>query len=51
MSCDAVHLFSGIFGTMVSIVFLPGLLSVGASASVFGLVGACWCVYIRKVLT
>lgn len=34
-------IFAGLFGTVVSIIFLPGLLSVGASASVFGLVGAC----------
>ena len=27
---------------MVSVVFLPEVLSVGASASVFGLIGACW---------
>jgi len=37
-----LYLCSGIFGTIVSIVFLPGVLSVGASASVFGLVGAAW---------
>ena len=36
-----LYLLSGLFGTIVSIVFLPGVLSVGASASVFGLVGAC----------
>ena len=35
-------MLSGLFGTMVSIVFLEGVISVGASASVFGLVGACW---------
>merc|ERR1719240_498183 len=37
-----LYVLSGLFGTIVSIVFLPGVLSVGASASVFGLVGACW---------
>ena len=37
-----LYLLSGLFGTIVSIVFLLGVLSVGASASVFGLVGACW---------
>ena len=37
-----LYLAAGIFGTIVSIVFLPGTLSVGASASVFGLVGAAW---------
>jgi len=37
-----LYVLSGLFGTMVSVVFLPGVLSVGASASVFGLVGACW---------
>ena len=38
----SLYILSGIFGTMVSVVFLPNVLSVGASASVFGLVGACW---------
>ena len=37
-----LYIFSGLFGTCASIVFLPGTLSVGASASVFGLVGANW---------
>merc|ERR1712139_367597 len=37
-----LYVISGIFGTVASIVFLPGSLSVGASASVFGLVGANW---------
>ena len=37
-----LYLLSGIFGTMVSVIFLPEVLSVGASASVFGLIGACW---------
>ena len=37
-----LYILAGWFGTIVSIVFLPGVLSVGASASVFGLVGACW---------
>ena len=37
-----LYILSGWFGTIVSIVFLPGVLSVGASASVFGLLGACW---------
>ena len=37
-----LYIFAGVFGTLVSIVFLPGVLSVGASASVFGLVGANW---------
>ena len=36
----SLYVLSGIFGTMVSVVFLPEVLSVGASASVFGLVGA-----------
>ena len=35
----SLYVLSGIFGTMVSVVFLPEVLSVGASASVFGLVG------------
>ncbi len=38
----SLYIVSGIFGTMVSVVFLPNVLSVGASASVFGLIGACW---------
>lgn len=38
----SLYVLSGIFGTIVSLVFLPAVLSVGASASVFGLVGACW---------
>jgi membrane associated rhomboid family serine protease len=37
-----LYIFAGLFGTVLSIIFLPGLLSVGASACVFGLVGACW---------
>ena len=37
----SLYLLSGVFGTMVSVVFLPEVLSVGASASVFGLIGAC----------
>lgn len=37
-----LYVLSGLFGAMVSVVFLPGVLSVGASASVFGLVGAVW---------
>ena len=38
----SLYLLSGIFGTMVSVIFLPEVLSVGASASVFGLIGVCW---------
>ena len=34
-----LYVFSGLFGTLASIVLLPSLLSVGASAAVFGLVG------------
>ena len=37
-----LYVVSGLFGTTTSFVLLPGVLSVGASASVFGLVGACW---------
>ena len=37
-----LYIASGVFGTMVSTIFLPGVLSVGASASVFGLIGAYW---------
>jgi len=43
-----LYVLSGLFGTMVSVVFLPGVLSVGASASVFGLVGACWADVIQN---
>ena len=38
----ALYVFAGLFGTVTSILLLPGTLSVGASASVFGLLGACW---------
>ncbi|KAL3922800.1 MAG: hypothetical protein SGPRY_004434 [Prymnesium sp.] len=38
----SLYVLSGLFGATVSVVFLPGVLSVGASASVFGLLGACW---------
>jgi len=37
-----LYLISGLFGTMVSVIFMPGSISVGASASVFGLIGAQW---------
>lgn len=37
-----LYILAGIFGTILSIVFLPSVLSVGASASVFGLLGAVW---------
>ena len=37
-----LYVLSGIFGTMVSVVLLPGVISLGASASVFGLLGAAW---------
>lgn len=42
MRVAVLYLFAGIFGTTASVIFLPNLLSVGASGSVFGLVGACW---------
>lgn len=42
LKIGGLYILSGLFGTMVSVIFLPGILSVGASASVFGLVGACW---------
>ena len=38
----ALYVVSGLFGAVVSVIFLPNVISVGASASVFGLVGACW---------
>ena len=37
-----LYFFAGIFGTLISMIFLPGTISVGASASVFGLLGANW---------
>jgi membrane associated rhomboid family serine protease len=37
-----LYLTSGVLGSMVSTILLPGVLSVGASASVFGLIGAYW---------
>jgi len=38
----SLYILSGLCGTMVSVVLLPGVVSLGASASVFGLVGATW---------
>jgi len=46
----ALYVLSGLFGTMVSVVLLPGVLSLGASASVFGLVGATWADVILNYL-
>ena len=37
-----LYVASGLFGTLASTIFLPGVISVGASASVFGLIGAYW---------
>ena len=37
-----LYLCSGIFGSIMSTIFLPGVISVGASGSVFGIVGAYW---------
>ena len=37
-----LYVCSGLFGTCVSIIFLPGVTSVGASGSLFGLIGAQW---------
>ena len=37
-----LYLVSGLYGALASAVFLPGVVSVGASASVFGLIGAYW---------
>ncbi|KAL1504665.1 hypothetical protein AB1Y20_008445 [Prymnesium parvum] len=42
LKIGVLYIVAGLFGASVSVVFLPGVLSVGASASVFGLVGACW---------
>jgi len=37
-----LYVVSGVFGTITSTIYLPGVVSVGASASVFGIVGAYW---------
>lgn len=37
-----VYLWSGLAGTLLSLLFLPDVLTVGASGSVFGLIGAVW---------
>lgn len=37
-----LYVVAGLFGAAVSVVFLPNSISVGASASIFGLMGACW---------
>lgn len=37
-----LYIFSGLFGTALSCVFLPNGISVGASGSIFGLMGASW---------
>ena len=39
-SIALLYVLSGLFGTCVSIIFLPGVTSVGASGSLFGLIGA-----------
>ena len=39
---SVLYVLSGVFGTILSTIFLPGVVSVGASASVFGIVGAYW---------
>ena len=38
----ALYIGSGLFGTTVSVIFLQDVISVGASASIFGLLGAYW---------
>lgn len=35
-----LYMYSGLLGTVLSTVFLPGVLSVGASGSMFGLVSS-----------
>lgn len=45
-----LYVLSGLFGTLCSVLFLPGVLSLGASASVFGLVGATWADVILNYL-
>lgn len=37
-----LYTVSGFLGAVTSTIFLPGVVSVGASGSVFGLVGAYW---------
>ena len=37
-----LYIVSGLLGTVCSTVFLPGVISVGASGSMFGLLGAYW---------
>ena len=37
-----LYLVSSLAGTLASALFLPGVLSVGASGGVFGLIGAYW---------
>ena len=37
-----LYIASGLFGSITSAIFLPGVISVGASASMFGLLGAYW---------
>ena len=37
-----IYLTSGVFGTIVSAIFLPWQVGVGASGAIFGLFGSCW---------
>ena len=37
-----LYILSGLFGVAVSTVLLPSVVSVGASGSIFGLLGALW---------
>lgn len=47
----AVYLISGLVGTLSSLLFLPRVPTVGASGSVFGLIGAHWADLISRVLS
>lgn len=46
-----VYLLSGVVGVLVSLLFLPDVLTVGASGSVFGLIGACWADVLSSCLS
>ena len=47
-----IYFVSGLFGAMLSVVFLPDVLSVGASGCVFGLFGAVWAdVILNRIAT
>ena len=51
LSVGAVYLFSGISGVLMSLLFMPRVLTVGASGSVFGLIGAHWADLVSMCLS